>query len=110
MTAPDDLIRRGDAERAAISYHPADGSCCHEDPTGHHAAVWACDGIAERIRALPADPVAEAAVRFAGVIDRAQRQLVTGKPIRLYGLSGPEGEAALDAYRAAVAARAKETR
>ena len=97
----DDVIRRGTAERA-IRARQRDT----ED-----SGIYAGLSVAlQELAALPADPVAEAAVRFADVIDRAQRQLVTGKPIRLYGLSGPEGEAALGAYRAAVAARAKETR
>ena len=106
MTAHDDLIRRDTAERAirALIDSPARGSDLHA-----RGVVCGLVIAQESLAALPADPVAEAAVRFAGVIDRAQRQLVTGKPIRLYGLSGPEGEAALDAYRAAVAARAKET-
>ena len=101
MTAPDDLIRRGDAERAAISYHPADGSCCHEDPTGHHAAVWACDGIAERIRALPADRVADAAGKLA--------ELLMSDLDESESMGPAAWDEALTAVRAAVAARAKET-
>lgn len=51
------------------------------------------------------DPVILAALELAEILDRTHRQLVTGKPIRMYGLSGPEGQAALDAYRAAKEAK-----
>lgn len=65
MTAPSDLIRRDAVLALVRSYHPADGACCFEDPDGHSAAVWACDGIATRIEVLPADPVGEAAGKLA---------------------------------------------
>lgn len=47
--------------------------------------------------------VIAAALRFAECMDRAHRHLIGGKPIRMHGLSGPEGQALLDAFRRASA-------
>lgn len=123
MTAPDDLIRRDTAERA-IRARQRDT----ED-----SGIYAGLSVAlQELAALPADPAAEAAAmlaeateahetaarvmdhamdawRAAPVHRRHELGLVADNAIELKARAERAYHVALHAYRAAVAARAKET-
>ena len=96
MTAPTDLIRREDV--LAIVFPDA----CSEARKGALCLHPSCDAvrfspILDALRSLPADPVAETSVRLAELLmsDLDERESM-----------GPAAwDAALTAYRAAVAAR-----
>ena len=60
------------------------------------AACWEAYSCCTVNRSLIA-----AALRLAHVIDEAHRGLVDRHPIRMYGMAGLDGQAALDAYRKA---------
>lgn len=136
MTAPDDPIRRGDVEALIRMEFPCRCADLPETNDGLPNDDVPCDGcfssmaLRAHLRALPADPVAEAAGKLAEATDAKERATlqmqrdmetwrrasddrkhVTGrwadKSISEAHRTERAYVDALDAYRAAVAARAK---